>query len=111
MVHAWSPDLYARHASARLRPALDLLAQVPLGPADSVVDLGCGAGALFPVLRRRFPNARLTGVDLSAAMLAKAALADPAAELEAADAATWRPETPEDLIIANAVLHWVPDHM
>jgi trans-aconitate 2-methyltransferase len=110
MTHAWSPDLYARHAGARLRPALDLLARVPLERADSVVDLGCGAGALFAALRGRFPHARLIGVDASGAMLAEAAAADPGVEIVAADAATWRPEAPVDLIIANAALHWVPDH-
>jgi trans-aconitate 2-methyltransferase len=105
---AWSPGVYARHATPRLRPALDLLARVPLERAASVVDLGCGAGALFPALRARFPGARLTGVDLSPEMLAAAA--DPAVELVAADAATWRPDAPVDLIVANASLHWVPDH-
>jgi trans-aconitate 2-methyltransferase len=106
----WSPELYARHAGARLRPALELLARVPLAHAESVVDLGCGSGALFPWLRRRFPQARLVGVDVSASMLAQAATADPMAELVVADAATWRPPAPIDLIVANAALHWVPDH-
>ena len=74
----------------------------------SVVDLGCGAGVVFPALRARFPNARLTGVDQSAAMLAKAAQADAAAMLVEADAAVWRPDRPVDLIYSNALLQWVP---
>ena len=106
----WSPEQYGRHADARLRPALDLLARVPLVQAGTVVDLGCGAGALFPALRARFPEAALTGVDLSPAMLAKAAKLDQGAILIEADAATWRPAEPVDLILANASLHWVPDH-
>ena len=107
---AWAPELYQRHAGARLRPALELLARVPLDGAASVVDLGCGAGALLPFLRRRFPGARLTGVDLSASMLAQAAAVGTDAMLLQADAASWRPEAPVDLIIANAVLHWLDDH-
>lgn len=106
----WSPEQYGRHADARLRPALDLLARVPLADARSLVDLGCGTGVLFPALRARFPAATLTGVDLSPEMLAKAAKADPAATLVEADAALWRPVEPVDLILANASLHWVPDH-
>jgi trans-aconitate 2-methyltransferase len=108
--HGWSPERYARHAAPRLRPALDLLARVPLETAATAVDLGCGAGALFPALRARFPDARLIGVDLSPAMLAKARVVDPEAELVEADAGAWRPERPVDLIIANAALHWVLDH-
>jgi trans-aconitate 2-methyltransferase len=105
----WSPENYARHAGARLPPAHDLLSRVPLDRADTIVDLGCGAGALFPALRARFPQARLVGVDTSPAMLASAAAASDV-ELIEADAATWRPPEPVDLIIANAALQWVPAH-
>lgn len=108
---SWSPEQYGRHAAPRLRPALDLLARVPLGPETaSVVDLGCGAGALFPALRTRFPQARLVGVDVSPAMLEKAKAVGPGVELIEADAVTWRPAGPVDLIIANASLHWLPGH-
>lgn len=106
----WSPAQYARHAGPRLRPAHDLLAKVDLADATSVVDLGCGAGVVFPALRARFPNTRLTGVDQSAAMLAKAAQADARAMLVEADAAVWRPDRPVDLIYSNALLQWVPAH-
>lgn len=106
----WSPERYARHAEARLRPALDLLARIEAGTIGSIVDLGCGAGALFPALRARFPNAAITGVDASPAMLAKAREVDQQAVLVEADAARWRPAAPVDLILANAVLHWLPDH-
>lgn len=106
----WSPDVYARHAGPRLRPAIDLLARVPLQDARSVVDLGCGGGALFPALRNRFPQARLTGIDSSAAMLARARQVDGEAELVEADAGVWRPAAPVDLIIANASLQWIPNH-
>ena len=46
MTLAWSPELYARHAGARLRPALDLLARVPLERARQ---------RRRPRLRRRCP--------------------------------------------------------
>lgn len=106
----WSPVQYAAHAAPRLRPALDLLARVDLAAAASVVDLGCGTGVMLPALRERFPDALLTGVDQSAAMLAKAAESNATVELVEADAATWRPDQPVDLIYSNAVLQWVPGH-
>jgi trans-aconitate 2-methyltransferase len=65
---------------------------------------------VFPALRARFPTAGLIGVDRSAEMLAKAAETDARAELVEADAASWRPDPPVDLIYSNAALHWVPGH-
>lgn len=106
----WQPEQYGRFAGPRLRPGLDLLARVPLEDAGRVVDLGCGSGALFPALRNRFPGAELVGVDSSPEMLAQASRADPGAVLVEADAATWRPDRPVDVIFSNALLHWVPDH-
>lgn len=106
----WSPEVYARHAGPRLRPALDLLARVPLTDARTVVDLGCGSGALFPALRSRFPNARLIGVDRSAAMLARAREVDADVDLVQTDAAGWRPAETVDLVLANASLQWIPGH-
>ncbi len=43
-------------------------------------------------------------------MLARARKDDPAVEWVCADAATFVPAQPADLLFANAVFHWVPDH-
>ena len=68
----WDPEQYLAFDDLRLRPALDLMARIP-GEADGlVVDLGCGPGNVTRVLRGRFPEADLLGVDSSADMLARA---------------------------------------
>lgn len=103
----WNPGDYARFADLRLRPALDLLAQVGPLPDGDVVDLGCGAGAAAGALARRFPGRPLIGVDASAAMLAEAR---GYGRLTEADIAVWRPEAPPALIFSNAALHWLPGH-
>ena len=38
----WDPGAYSRFRGLRLRPAIDLLAQVGPLPPGAVVDLGCG---------------------------------------------------------------------
>jgi trans-aconitate 2-methyltransferase len=86
------------------------MARIERGDIRSIVDLGCGDGALLPFLRRRWPAADLTGVDLSPAMLEAARAVDPELRLVEADAASWRPASPVDLIFSNAALHWVADH-
>lgn len=45
------------------------LRRLPLGAEDSVLDVGCGTGALLEALLAAAPRARLAGVDLSEDML------------------------------------------
>lgn len=109
---SWDPSQYLKFGSERLRPALDLLARVPLDAPEAIVDLGCGAGNVTQWLRRRWSNAatRIVGVDGSPEMLARARKTEPSARWVEADIAAWRPEEPVDLIFSNAALHWLPDH-
>jgi trans-aconitate 2-methyltransferase len=106
----WDPTQYLRFAGERLRPALDLLAQVPLEAPARVVDLGCGPGNVTTILRQRFPNAEMMGVDGSATMLERARAAVPECRFEQADFFHWQPDRPVDLIYSNAALHWVDQH-
>lgn len=106
----WDPAQYLRFEDERLRPALDLLARVPLTAPDRVVELGCGAGNMTAILAKRFPRAEVTGVDASAPMLDKARSAAPGCRFIEADIATWTPDLPPDLIFSNAALHWLGDH-
>ena len=106
----WNPALYTRFEAERTRPARDLLAQVPLTSAATITDLGCGPGNSTELLAQRFPGAAISGIDSSPAMLAKAGERLPSCRFAEADIATWQPDTPQDLIYANAALHWVPDH-
>ncbi|MGL5009945.1 MAG: methyltransferase domain-containing protein [Paracoccaceae bacterium] len=108
MTQDWNPETYARFRGLRLRPALDLLAQVGTLPAGGVVDLGCGDGAVGPVLAARF--GAVTGVDTSPAMLARAGETGAYAALVLADIAEWQPDGLCALIFSNAALHWLGDH-
>ncbi|HSB25350.1 MAG TPA: methyltransferase domain-containing protein [Burkholderiaceae bacterium] len=107
---AWNPDQYLKFAAPRLRPAVDLLARVPLAAPRSIHDLGCGAGNVTRLLADRWPAAAVTGVDDSASMLAKAAQENPGITWVEQSVATWSAPEPADLIYSNAALHWLPDH-
>ena len=106
----WDPTQYLRFADDRGRPFVDLVARVP-GTASTVVDLGCGAGNLTPVLRERWPDADVLGVDSSPEMVerARADATDPRTRYALADAATWEPDRPVDVITSNAMFQWVPE--
>ena len=107
---SWDADLYLRFGSERTRPALDLLAHIDLENPRRIVDVGCGPGNSTALLHERWPDADITGLDSSAEMLAKAAKTHPQWKWIRADAATWTPPGPFDLIFSNAALHWVPNH-
>lgn len=106
----WNPALYRRFESERTRPAIELLARVPLAEAPYVVDLGCGPGNSTELVAARWPRAEVVGVDSSEAMLASARERLPHSSFEHADVADWQPARAPNLIFANAVLQWVPGH-
>ena len=106
----WDPAQYLKFADERARPVLDLLARVPAETPQTVFDLGCGPGNVTALLARRWPGARVIGVDQSEAMLIEARAHHPGIEFVAADLATFRPEAPADVIVANAALHWLSGH-
>lgn len=94
----------------RTRPSIDLIGRVPLVAATNCVDIGCGPGNSTELIARRYPAARITGLDNSPGMLAKARERLPNLRFEEVDIANWQTDERFDLIFANAVLQWLPDH-
>ncbi len=106
----WNARAYRRFETERSRPASDLLARVPADARRRIVDLGCGPGNSTQLLAERYPDSELAGQDASPDMLKSARARLPALTFTQGDLADWR-GGPADLIFANAVLHWVPDHI
>jgi trans-aconitate 2-methyltransferase len=106
----WSAAQYVKFEGERTRPARDLVQRIPLAHVESAVDLGCGPGNSTEVLRERYSGARIIGVDSSADMIEAARERTPDIEFEIADIREWRPDGPLDVILANAVLQWIPEH-
>jgi trans-aconitate 2-methyltransferase len=106
----WDPTQYLRYTDERLRPALDLLARVPVENPAHVADLGCGPGNVTRILKQRWPAAEVTGIDGSTQMLERARLAASDCVFAQADIAAWSPATPPAVIYTNAALHWLGNH-
>ncbi len=106
----WNAGQYLKFEDERTRPATDLLRRIPLAEIRTAADIGCGPGNSTELIVERYPNARVLGLDNSPSMLAKARERLPRATFEEVDIATWQPDERYDLIFANAVLQWLPDH-
>ncbi|MCA1227802.1 methyltransferase domain-containing protein, partial [Saccharopolyspora sp. 6M] len=105
----WDPRKYLSFSEQRDRPAHDLLARVPQRPARRVVDLGCGAGNLTRLLTGRWPDAAVEATDSSPQMVEAARGNGVDARLQ--DVRDWRPAPDVDVVLCNAVLQWVPEHV
>jgi trans-aconitate 2-methyltransferase len=110
--HTWDPERYLTFADERGRPFVELVARVGAPAPATVVDLGCGPGNLTTLLRDRWPDADIRGLDSSPEMIEKARAADPTIAFEVADLRTWAADgDPVDVLISNATLQWVPEHL
>lgn len=107
----WNAQQYLKFEDQRTRAARDLLAQVPVVEARQVVDIGCGPGNSTELLAQRWPQARLTGIDTSADMLRQARERLPGHTFIEANVSHWSPPAGTDVIFANAIFQWVPDHL
>ncbi|MBB3018209.1 trans-aconitate 2-methyltransferase [Microvirga lupini] len=106
----WNAGQYLKFEDERTRPAIDLIRRIPLEEIRSAVDIGCGPGNSTELIANRYPDARVLGLDTSPDMLAKARARLPGVSFQEADIAAWEPDERYDLIFANAVLQWLPDH-
>ncbi|HYN93621.1 MAG TPA: trans-aconitate 2-methyltransferase [Pilimelia sp.] len=106
----WDPTTYLRFGDERSRPFADLLARVAADTPREVYDLGCGPGTLTGTLADRWPDARVHGMDSSPDMIARAVAAGGPVRYAVGDVRSWVPGPAVDVVVSNAVLHWVPGH-
>jgi trans-aconitate 2-methyltransferase len=106
----WNPQQYLKFSGHRLRPAVDLLMRIPVFPVRSVADLGAGAGNVTKLLKQRWSDAAVVGVEGSTEMVAAGKKAAPEVEWLQQDLASWQPPQKYDVVYSNAALQWLPDH-
>jgi trans-aconitate 2-methyltransferase len=105
----WNPDVYLGFADQRGRPFFDLLSRVGAETPRRVVDLGCGPGNLTVTLAERWPDAAIEAWDSSQEMVESARARG--VDAQVGDVRSWRPSPDTDVVISNATLHWVPEHI
>lgn len=108
----WQGDAYASQATHHRSVDAWFLARYAPGPADRVVDAGCGTGEFALRLAELVPQGRVIGVEPDASMLAVAEQHEhPRLEfvrgrLQELDRVCDREAA--DLVVSRAVFHWIP---
>ena len=109
---SWHPEQYLQFREERTRPCHDLVARIALARPARIIDLGCGPGNSTAVLRARWPEADVTGLDNSGTMLEQARASDENVQWVLGDIASWADAEGQsyDVVFSNAALQWVGDH-
>lgn len=111
MTDSWNPKNYSQFLDLRTRPARDLLAAIPNSfHPKTAYDLGCGPGNSTILLKNRWPQARVIGLDSSPAMLEEAKTSYPDITFVQGNIAQLALTEKIDCLFANASLQWLDEH-
>ena len=104
----WNPSLYDEKHGFVAEYGKSLLELIPQNPDQTILDLGCGTGALT---RQLLPLAsRVAGADSSPDMIRQAQAQNPVIEFLVCDALDLLFREEWDVVFSNAVFHWIGDH-
>ena len=102
---SWSAAQYVKFEEERTRPVRDLVQRIPNHGVERAADIGCGPGNSTEVLRERYLDAAIVGIDSSPDMIDAARKRLPHVDFKIDDIAGWD-ETGFDVILADAVIQW-----
>jgi trans-aconitate 2-methyltransferase len=108
----WNVGVYCKYVAERTRPSQELLQRIPPITVNYVTDLGCGPGNSTELLYNAWPNVKkIIGIDSSAAMVEEAQKRLPSCQFIKENINQWNFDgIKQDIIFANASLHWLSDH-
>ena len=101
----WDAETYGRDFSFVHRYGDGVAALIGAAPGSTVLDLGCGNGALTHRLRQS--GFQVMGLDASPDLLSAARKSYPDIEFVLGDAVDFSLPEPVDVVFSNAVFHWI----
>lgn len=112
--HTWNPNFYHKHAQLQQEEAGECLQNIRLTGMESILDIGCGNGAITASLAHAVPNGSVVGIDMSPDMIAFARTTytqqeHPNLTFKQCDACTLSLVEQFDLVTSFACLHWIED--
>ena len=107
----WSAAQYVKFEDERTRPVHDLVARIPNAVVVGAADIGCGPGNSTEVLRERYPRRADRRPRLFSRHDRGGAQAASRHRFRGRrHSANGARKQPFDVILANAVLQWIPGH-
>lgn len=103
----WNAELYQQQHIFSVEYGRNMLSHVNRAADQTILDLGCGTGALTHDLAAE--GAHVVGLDASPDMIAKARTDYPALEFVVMDATAMAYDNVFNTVYSNAALHWIKD--
>lgn len=107
---SWDPKQYLKFENERTQPSIDLTARIGIEKPGMIIDIGCGPGNSTAVLKQRWPNAQITGLDNSIEMIKKAGSLYPEGTWVLGDIVNFKSDHLFDIVFSNATLQWIHSH-
>jgi len=108
----WNAKQYLMFSNERTQPAIDLANRINMENPRKIIDIGCGPGNSTFILKQKFPNAYILGVDNSTNMIATAKMDYTDLDFLVCDANTElsKLDNDYDIVFSNACIQWLPNH-
>jgi trans-aconitate 2-methyltransferase len=109
----WDAHAYDELEKPQEKWGRAVLERLDLSGNETVLDAGCGTGAITALILERLPEGRVIGVDASEAMIEKATEAigsDPRVELAVGDLLGLDLDEAVDAVFSSATFHWILKH-
>ena len=108
----WNAAQYHRVSDPQHGWGIRVLDRLAPRGGERILDIGCGTGRLTSEISLRAPGSRVTGTDLSLAMLMQARrhYPDAAAYIRADGVALPFRDGTFDAVFSTATFHWIKDH-
>lgn len=110
----WNAELYQNTSALQFRLGLVTIERLDPRNGERILDVGCGNGGVTIELAERIPRGRVTGVEASAEMAAKAMeniarLGIANVEIINVDALEIRFDNEFNAVFSNSAIHWISD--
>lgn len=105
----WNAGMYNRYEQERMQPSIDLVNRMRERNFQTILDVGSGTGRSTAAIAAAWPDATITGVDLSTEMLTEARKILPEVSFIKRDCRESITDLGTfELIFSNAFLQWLP---